>query len=125
MRPGDPTGGRAYYYNTDNPSQPFQGPGGDGEVQDTERLAYIEINVVYGSPATTGLEVPPNATAGFIPLYLIDLTFGQSTIIQGDILTSGPSVGTGVPNNYPYAPFIAGLSISITVGLPGRPRRST
>lgn len=109
VRPGDPTGGLLFYFNSANPTVPFQGPGGNGQVQSTMRQGTIAIQVVYGSPATTGSEVPPNATAGWVPLYLVDLTFGQTQITGGQILTAGPSVGTGVPSNYPYAPFIGGL----------------
>ncbi len=109
IRPGDPTGGLLNYYNSANPTQPLQGPGGNGQTQSTERQATISVRVVYGSPATTGSEVPPNVDSGWVGLYLVDLTFGQSTITTGQILVAGPSVGANVPSNYPVAPFMAGL----------------
>ena len=109
IRTGDPTGGVLYYWNSANPSQPLQGPGNTGATNNTEREGVCTIGVVYGSPATTGSEAPPNATAGWAGLYLIDLTFGQTQITSGQIKTAGPSVGSNVPSNYPYAPFLAGL----------------
>jgi hypothetical protein len=109
VRANDPTGGVLFYWNSANPSQPLQGPSNTGATQPTERASVCTISVIYGSPATTGSEVPPQPTVGFVPLYLVDLTFGQSAITTGQIVTAGPSVGTGVPSNYPYAPFLAGL----------------
>lgn len=119
VRAGDPTGGVLYYYNSANPTQPFQGPGGNGQAQNTERLATISIKALYGSPSTTGSEVPPQPEVGWVPLYLIDLTFGQSAILSGNILVAGPSVGANVPSNYPGAPFIAGLLNKHHTGVPG------
>jgi microcystin-dependent protein len=109
IRTGDPTGGVLNFFNTANPTQPFQGPNNDGASLPTERKATVAIQVINGSPASTGSEVPPNPTNGWVPLYLIDLTFNQTTITSGEILVAGPSVGNNVPNNYPGAPFLAGL----------------
>lgn len=108
--PGDdPTGGLLKYFNTADPTVPFEGPGNDGDPQNTVRRGLVTVNVIYGAPATTGAEVPPNPSAGFLGLYLVDLAFGQTTVVQNQILPAGPSVGTGVPSNYPQAPFLAGL----------------
>lgn len=120
IRTNDPTGGLLYYYNSSNPSQPFQGPGNDGLTQPTVRLGTATIDVVYGTPATSGSQVPPSVPTGFVPLYLILLAFGQTTIVNNQILVSAPSVGVGVPSNYPYAPFLAGLLHSHHSGTPGQ-----
>lgn len=120
VAPTDPTGGLLLYYNSTNPSQPFQGPNNNGQIQPTVRLGSVSVRVVYGSPATTGSEVPPNVDAGWVPLYLVDLTFGQTQITSGQILISGPSVGSNVPSNYPGAPFIAGLLRQHHKGTPGQ-----
>lgn len=120
IRAGDPTGGVLYYFNSSNPSSPFVGPGNSGTPNNTIRQGVCAISVVTGAAATTGSEVPPNPTAGWVPLYLIDLTFGQTTIITAQILTAGPSVGTGVPSNYPRAPFIAGLFNQHHLGIIGQ-----
>jgi hypothetical protein len=120
IRAGDPTNGVLYYWNSANPTQPFQGPGNTGAANNTERSAICTISVVYGSPATTGSEVPPTPASGQVPLYLIDLTFGQTQITSGNIKVAGPSVGTGVPSNYPAAPFLAGLLFSHHSGTAGQ-----
>lgn len=119
VRAGDPTNGVLYYYNSSNPSAPFQGPANSATPNNTVRSGVMVYSVVTGAAATTGSEVPPSPISGWVPLYLIDLSFGQTTIINSQILTAGPSVGTGVPNNYPGAPILAGLLNSHHSGLAG------
>lgn len=108
VRENDPTGGVLPYYNSSNPPVPLQGPADSGEIQPTVRRAKCNISIVYGTPATTGSEVPPRPSGGCVGLYLIDLTFGQVTITTGQISKAGPSVSSLDPT-YPPAPFIAGL----------------
>jgi hypothetical protein len=109
IRTADPNGGLLFFYNSANPNEPFQGPGNDGDTTPTVRQGLVVVQVVLGSAATTGSETPPSPTSGWVPMYLVDLSYGQTAITTSEILTAGPSVGTGVPNNYPYAPFLAGL----------------
>ena len=109
VRSGDPTGGLLYYWNSANPDDPLEGPGGGATIQNTVRQGVCSITVIYGAAATTGAEVPPNPSVGNVPLYLIDLTYGQTQITSGEIIVAGPSVGPNVPSNYPGAPFVAGL----------------
>lgn len=120
VRTGDPTNGVLQYWNSNDPSQPYQGPGNDGLAGPTVRRGLVTLQVVLGTPATTGSEVPPNPSSGWVPLYLVDLAFGQTAITSGQILTAGPSVGTNVPNNYPNAPFLAGLLNSHHGGTAGQ-----
>jgi hypothetical protein len=120
IRVGDPTSGVLNYINPDNPTQVFQGLGGDGDPQPTERESGVSITIVYGTPATTGSEAPPNPSSGCVPLYLVDLAYGQTTIANNQILAAGPSVGTNVPSDYPYAPFLAGLLNSHHGGTAGQ-----
>ena len=119
IRANDPTGGVLYYWNSTTPSVPFQGPNGNGQTQPTEREGVTTITVIYGTAATTGAEAPPTPSAGAVPMYLIDLAFGQTAIAQNQILTAAPSVGANVPSNYPYAPFLAGLLNSHHSGTTG------
>ena len=120
IRTGDPTAGILNFFNSANPSQPFVGPNNTGVASNTVRLGQVVIQAVAGTPATTGSEVPPNPSAGFVPLYLVDLAFGQTQITAPQILTAGPSVGTNVPSNYPAAPFLTGLLQSHHGGVPGQ-----
>ena len=114
----DPNSGLLLYYNSSDPSQPYQGPNNSGQTQNTRRRPTVTLSVVYGTASATGSEVPPNASAGSVGLYLIDLTYGQTQITT--ILTAGPSVGLNVPSNYPYAPLLAGLLASHHDGNPGQ-----
>lgn len=119
IRSGDPTGGLLFFYNSSNPNVPFQGPGNDGLTSNTVRSGVVVLQVVNGSPATTGAEVPPNATSGWVPLVLIDLSFGQTSVTTSQIKVAGPSVGTGVPSNYTQAPYLAGLLNQHHLGITG------
>ncbi len=106
----DPNGGLLPYLNTSNPTGPaWSGPNNSGATQPTRRQGICTVSVIYGIAATTGSEVPPNPSANNVGLYLIDLAYGQTAITSSEILVAGPSVGTGVPSNYPQAPFLAGL----------------
>lgn len=120
IAPNDPNNGLLPYFNAANPLLPLQGAGGNGQTQPTVRQGLAVIKIVYGNVANTGSETPPNADTGYVGLYLIDLAYGQTAITQGQILTAGPSVGTGVPSNYPYAPLLAGLLNSHHGGTPGQ-----
>jgi hypothetical protein len=114
----DPNGGILNYLNATNPSgPPWSGPSNSGAAQNTRRKGVCVISTVNGAPATTGSEVPPNPSGGNVPLYLVDLAFGQSVITLAEILVAGPSVGVGVPSNYPEAPFFAGLAQKSTVAV--------
>lgn len=120
IRASDPTGGLLPFYSAANPTQPLQGQGGSGVLLPTARTATVVFSVVYGTPATTGSEVPPSAASGNVGLYLIDLSYGQTAISQAQILRASPSVGTGVPSTYPYAPFLTGLLNQHHLGIPGQ-----
>jgi len=120
VRSGDPNGGVMAFYNSSNPSSPLNGQGGLGGVLPTVRQGLMSIQVVNGTAATTGSETPPSATSGWVGLYLIDLTYGQTAVTNAQILVAGPSVGTGVSSAYPAAPFLAGLLSSHHAGTTGQ-----
>ena len=120
VRSGDPNGGVMAFYNASNPSSPLNGQGGSGGVLPTVRQGVVSISVVTGAAATTGSETPPSPTSGWMPLYLIDLTYGQTAITNAQIKVAGPSVGTGVSGSYPVAPFLTGLTNSHHAGTNGQ-----
>lgn len=109
VRSGDPTGGILNFWDVTDPTQPLVGLGGNNLPLNTVRQGVAQVSVIYGSAAATGSEVPPNPSAGCVPLYLVDLAFDQSTVSALQILAAAPSVGTGVPSNYPNMPLLAGL----------------
>ena len=114
VRAGDPNNGIVPFFNAANPAQP------NNTSVNTVRLGNAVLQVITGSAATTGSEVPPTPTSGWVPLYLIDLAGGQTQITTAQIIVAGPSVGTGVPANYPFAPFLAGFQRSHHSGNPGQ-----
>lgn len=114
VRTNDPNGGVVPFYNAANPTQPIN------TSINTVRMGVCVLQVITGSAATTGSEVPPLPTNGWVPLYMIDLAGGQTQITTSQIITCGPSVGTGVPAGYPAAPFLAGLLASHHSGSQGQ-----
>lgn len=105
VRSGDPTGGLLPYYNSVNPLSPLQGPGGSGANQPSVRTHLADVSVVYGTPATTGSQVPPNIGANNVPMYLVLLTFGQTQITTGQILVAGDAAYSG----FTEAPIFGGM----------------
>ena len=84
------------YVNLSNPAVPLSGPGNSGIAQDTIRNEVAVITVKYGTPATSGSEVPPTVDAGNVAIAYIDLEAGQTTITAGEILPPS-SVPGGSP----------------------------
>lgn len=114
VRANDPNQGIVPFYNASNPTVP------NPVSINTVRQGLLVLQVLSGPAATTGSEVPPTPTNGWVPLYLIDLVGGQGIITTAQILKAGPTVGTGVPPNYPSAPFLAGMLMSHHSGTPGQ-----
>ena len=117
IAPGDPNGGVLPYININNPTQPFYGPNNSGVPQNTLRQAICDVNVIPGSVATTGTEVPPDPSSGYVPLYLIDLYQNQTQVTNMNILPAGP---VATAPSYPVAPWLAGLLNSHHDGAPGQ-----
>jgi hypothetical protein len=116
----DPTSGLLTYLNPSNPTTPWIGPNNTGVTQPTTRAAQAVLTIKYGSPATSGAQVPPTVDVGNVPLYLVTLSFGQTSITSANVVVAGPSAAVNVPSNYPAAPFIAGLLNSHHSGAPGQ-----
>lgn len=108
IRPGDPDNGIPAFFNSLNPTVPLQGQNGLGGNLPTVRQGVANVKIIYGTPATTGSQVPPSAETGYVPAWLINITFGMSGIGNAQILPASPATYAG----YPYAPFLAGLENS-------------
>lgn len=96
------------YYNSANPTSPLIGQNGGGAAQNTDRVDTLVLQVIEGTPATTGSQVTPTVTAGWIPLYVVTVANGQTTIASGNIVT------------HSQAPFLPGLTQSHHAGTPGQ-----
>jgi len=68
------------YYNAANPSQPYSGPENSGQPQATRRVQQAQLQIKAGTPATTGSQIPPGTDAGWVPLYVVTVNYGQTTI---------------------------------------------
>ena len=105
VRPGDPTSGRRGFYNSSNPAGPLDGIDGLGGVIPTIKAGAAVVTAIAGTPGSTGSNVPPQPSSGCVPLFLINVSSGQTQITNAEIQVAGPSVYAG----YPSAPFLAGL----------------
>ncbi|WP_131829540.1 hypothetical protein [Teichococcus deserti] len=56
-----------------------------GASQNTRRIQRAVVGITSGSSTTTGNETIPATPAGAIPLYVVTLTYGQSTITAAHI----------------------------------------
>ena len=91
------------YYNSANPSQAFNGPGGNGTSQPTTRAGQVSLQLVAGTAATTGTQTTPAVTTGYVGIAVITVANGQSTITAGNI--------SAYPNlvNAPMGGFLAAM----------------
>ena len=82
------------YYNAAQPNQPYSGPANSAAAQNTLRTQRVELQMKSGAPATSGTQVTPPVDNGWIGLYVITVSYGQTSITSASIAT------------LPTAPFI-------------------
>ena len=87
------------YYNASNPAVPYTGPANAGTSQNTQRIQRVELQVKAGAAATTGSQTTPAVDSGWVPLYVVTVAYGQTTITSGNIVVA------------PGAPFVGGGSV--------------
>lgn len=85
------------YYNASNPAAPYSGPGGSGTTDYTVRRAACAVQAKAGAAAATGSQVTPSADVGYVPLAVVSVAYGATTISSVNI--------TGV-GTYPTAPYL-------------------
>ncbi|CAJ0809239.1 gp53-like domain-containing protein [Ralstonia flaminis] len=91
------------YYNSANPSQAFNGPGGSGAAQPTTRAGQVSLQLVPGTAAPTNTQVTPAVTAGYVGLAVVTVANGQNTVTNAGIVPY-PNVPTA-----PTGGFLAGI----------------
>jgi hypothetical protein len=120
------------FFNTANPATPLAGPNGDGLTLPTIRACQCLVQAKAGVAAATGSQVTPAADAGWIGLYSVTVTQGQTQITSANITIIpgapflAPIVGQSVPSGV-YAvdtsstpgTIIAALNPPITAYTPG------
>lgn len=75
------------YVNPNNLNLPFSGPSGTGQRQPTVRRGRIQISAKSGTLAPTGTQTTPSPDAGFSPLYVVTIAFGDTAIPAASIAT--------------------------------------
>jgi len=113
------------YYNAVNPSQPYSGQANSGLPQATLRIQAVQLQLKNGVPSSTGTQLTPVADQGWVGLYKITVSYGQTTIEPDDIVTLPsapfiswklpilhPGFGTGVQSFQSNAPFIVPLGVT-------------
>jgi hypothetical protein len=92
------------FYNAANPVVPFSGPGNAGTPSFTMRKCTV--NLVAKAGAASASPVAPAVDAGFVPLYLITIAYGQTTITAPNIAVHGS------------APFLNNITSLLSLTLP-------
>ena len=95
------------YVNAANPSQPYAGPTNSGVAQNTTRNQTVTLTVKAGAAAATGAQVPPSADSGYVPLFVVNVAYGQTAITAGNIA------------KHPSAPFLQANLANMPARLPG------
>lgn len=96
------------YYNPSNPSVAWSGAANSGIAQPTVRQGVCVVTVVAGTAATTGSQTTPSVSSGNVPLYVVTVPYGATTITSGMIATA------------PGAPFLAAPgTVAATTGIAG------
>jgi hypothetical protein len=73
------------YYNASNPAQAFSGPSNSGSPQNTLRTQRVQLQLKAGVPANTGSQVTPTSDSGWVGLYQIVVSFGQTQVTTSNI----------------------------------------
>ncbi len=79
------------YYNAANPAQPYTGPNNSGQAQATRRAQTVQLQLKAGAPAATGSQVAPAPDSGWVSLYVVTVSYGQTAIDQSSISVSSTS----------------------------------
>lgn len=80
------------FYNSTNPAQPYQGPGGNNQQINTRRQGQVSLVAKAGIAATTGTQVTPSPDAGYIGLAVVTIAYGQTQINAGNITAQTSNV---------------------------------
>jgi hypothetical protein len=87
------------YYNAANPAQPYSGAANSGVAQNTLRSQRVQLQLKAGAPATAGTQVTPPIDNGWVGLYVVTVSYGQTAITANSIvaLPGAPFLGWKLP----------------------------
>ena len=105
------------YYNASNPAQPYSGPNNSGTAQNTLRVQRVQLQLKAGAPAISGTQATPPVDNGWAGLYLITVSYGQTAISAGNIITlpGAPFLSFKLPQLRPG--FASGVQTFTTSGI--------
>lgn len=91
------------YYNAANPSQPYSGPTNSGLPQATLRSQSVQLQLKSGVSSSTGTQLTPTADQGWVGLYMITTSYGQTAVSSEDItaIPTAPFICWKLPNLRP------------------------
>jgi hypothetical protein len=91
------------YYNAGNPAQSYSGPSNSGAAQNTVRTQRVQLQLKSRAPANTGSQTTPAADAGWIGLYQLTVSYGQTTVTASSIsvLPTAPFLTWKLPSLKP------------------------
>jgi hypothetical protein len=75
------------YYNAASPGQPFCGPGNSGSAQNTARTQSVQLQLKVGAPGISGMQTTPPVDDGWMGLYVITVSYGQTAVTSSSILS--------------------------------------
>jgi len=73
------------YFDSENPTVPWQGPGDNGVAETTTRATIADLSTKSGAVAAIGATVAPTPDAGWRGLYLVTVQNGQAVLSAADI----------------------------------------
>ena len=76
------------YYNAANPAQPYSGAANSGIAQNTMRIQRVQLQLKAGAPALTGQQQTPPVDAGWVGLYIVTVSYGQTQILASNVSLS-------------------------------------
>lgn len=87
------------YQDPVNKGNTFQGPGGNGQKQNTVRRGVVAIQLKAGVAATSGTQTSPIPDAGWVGLAVVTVAYGQTTITGTNIsaFAQAPFIPTTLP----------------------------
>jgi hypothetical protein len=84
-------------YNASNPAQSFSGPGNSGAPQNTVRTQSVQLQLKSGIPGNTGSQTTPVVDSGWVALYQITVSYGQTQVTAGNIIPTAPFLTWKLP----------------------------
>jgi hypothetical protein len=91
------------YYNAANPTQPYSGPTNSGVAQNTFRVQRVQLQLKSAAAANSGSQLTPPVDNGWVGLYVVTLSYGQTTIGAANItqLPTAPLLNWKLPGLRP------------------------